>query len=129
MNCVIGARAGFAGEQRDHVSSTPQASGVTRPRPVTTTLRIAEATALTLSALRFVDVFDGVADGHDGFRRVVGDFDAEFFFERHDQLDRVEAVGAQIFDEGRVVGDLVGIDIQMLDDDLLHALGGIAHWS
>ena len=80
-----------------------------------------------LRPLALVDVLDGVADGDDGFRRVVGDFDAEFLFERHDQLDGVEAVGAQIFDEGRVVGDLVGIDIQMLDDDLLHALGSIAH--
>ena len=60
-------------------------------------------------------------------RGVVGNLDAEFFFERHDQLDGVEAVRAEIFDEGRVVGDLVGIHVQMLDDDLLHALGSIAH--
>ena len=59
--------------------------------------------------------------------RVIRNFDAEFFFKRHHQLDRVEAVGAQIFDEGRGIRDLVGIDIEMFDDDLLHALGSIAH--
>ena len=79
------------------------------------------------AACGLVDVLDGVADGDDGLRRVVGNFDAEFLFERHDQLDGVEAVGAQIFDEGRGVGDLVGIHIQVLDDDLLHAFGRIAH--
>ncbi len=34
--------ADFPASRRDHVSSAPQASGVTRPIPVTTTLRILE---------------------------------------------------------------------------------------
>jgi len=77
--------------------------------------------------VRLVDVFDGVADGDDGLGRVVGNFDAEFLFERHHQLDRVQAVGAEIFNERRGVGDLVRIHVEMLDDDLLHAFGSIAH--
>src|SRR6185437_3943365 len=97
------------------LSSTPLASGVTKPRPVTTTRRMGIE-----SGVGFVDILDRVADGHDGLRRVVRDLDAEFLLKRHYQLDGVETVGAQILNERRSVRDLVGIDVQMLDDDLLH---------
>src|SRR6185312_14329945 len=122
LNLVIGLAPDFPARRADQLSSTPHASGVTKPSPVTTTRRIGRK-----SGVGFVDILDRVADRHDGFRRVVGNLDAEFFFERHDQLDGVEAVGAQVFNEGRIFGDLVGIDIQMLDDDLLHAFRSIAH--
>ena len=46
---------------------------------------------------------------------------------RHHQFDRVEAVRTQIVDKAGVVGDLRIIDTEVLDDNLLHALGGIAH--
>ena len=82
---------------------------------------------MVLGGVRLVDIFDRVTDGDDGFCCVIGNLNAEFLFERHDQFDGIEAVGAQIFDEGRIVRDLVGVDIQMFDNDLLHALGGIAH--
>src|ERR1700730_1718535 len=127
-NLVMALAPDCPASRRDQVSSTPQASGVTRPRPVTTTLRIGFKTLYAASVgVRFVDIFDGVTDGDDGFGRVIGDFDAKFLFERHHQLDRVEAVSAQIFNEGRSVRDLLGIDIEMFDDDLFHALGSIAH--
>ena len=45
------------------------------------------------------------------------------------EFDGVEAVRAQIFDERGTLGHLVGIHVQVLDDDLLNALGNIAHWS
>jgi|GEM_PF-6390445 len=61
------------------------------------------------------------------FRRVVGDFDTEFFFERHDQLDDVERIGTQIIDEAGVFGDLVRLDAEVFDNDLLNAVCGIAH--
>ena len=67
------------------------------------------------------------ADGLDGFGGVIGDLDAELFFESHDQFDRVEAVSAQIVDEGRVFHDLVFFNAEMLDNDLLHAVCDIAH--
>ena len=73
--------------------------------------------------------FDGVLHGEDLFGGIVGNFAAEFFLERHHQLDRVEAVGAQIVDEAGIVGDLGLVDAQMLDDDLLYPLGDIAHHS
>jgi len=44
-----------------------------------------------------------------------------------DQLDNVEAVGTEIVDEACVLVDLVGLDPEVLDNDLLHAVGGIAH--
>src|SRR6185437_7923678 len=113
--------------RRAHVSSTPQASGVTSPNPVTTTRRMGEAVAR--SGLRFFDELHRVADSDDGFGGVVGDFDTEFFFERHHEFDGIEAVCTQVFNQGRALGDLVVIDIQMLDDDLLHAFRSIAHCS
>ncbi len=36
----------------------------------------------------------GVTHGDDGLGGVIGNLDVEFFLEGHDQIDRVEAVGA-----------------------------------
>src|SRR6185436_3299666 len=127
LNFVIGLAPDWPANRRDQVSSTPQASGVTRPRPVTTTLRMGFKTCAGSGGVCFVDILDGVSHRHNGLGRVVGNFNTEFLFERHHQFNGIEAVGAQIFDEGCGVRDLVGVDIQMLDDDLLHALGSIAH--
>jgi hypothetical protein len=76
---------------------------------------------------RLLEELDRVADGDDRLGRVVRNLDAELFLESHHQLDRVEAVGAQVVDEIRAFDDLVGIHAEMLDHDLLHALGDIAH--
>jgi hypothetical protein len=75
-----------------------------------------------------VDVARRVAHGGDLLRRViVGDLDPEFLLEGHDQFDDVQAVGAQVVDEIGVLRHLLGLDAEMLDDDLLHALGSIGH--
>src|SRR3546814_4849398 len=95
------------------------AGAASPPRPATPDRAI-------LALVRF-DIVDRVLDGGDLFRRIVGDFDAEFFFERHHQFDDVEAVGAQIVDEARFLGNLVGFDAQMFDDDLFNLFGRIAH--
>jgi len=71
--------------------------------------------------------FDGVAHRHDRLGRVIGNFDAEFFLESHDELDRVERIGTEVVDEIGIVHDLVGIHAEMLHDDLLHTLGDITH--
>src|SRR4029079_4688574 len=68
-----------------------------------------------------------VANGQDGFRCVIGNLAAELLFEGHHEFDRVEAVGAEIIDETRAFGDLVGLDAQMLHDNLLHPLADITH--
>eukprot|EP01037_Dinobryon_pediforme_P003719 gene3719-3766_t len=67
------------------------------------------------------------SSGGDLFRRIVGDLDTKLFFEGHHQLDDVERVGAKIVDEAGFFGDLVGLDAKVLDNDLLNAVGGIAH--
>src|SRR5690349_4638909 len=75
-----------------------------------------------------VDVFDGVADGPDALRILVGDLGPELLFEAHDQLDQVERVRVQVVDEGRLGLDLFLVDAELLDDDLLEAVVGAGHW-
>src|SRR5208282_6395863 len=139
---------------RCHVCSTPHASGVTMPRPVTTTRLIIGAPGRRfgrcrlgnarrcgvrppvmayehhawercatgqrqVSAFRVLfEELDGVAHGENGFGGVVGNLATKFLLEGHDELDRVEAVGAEIIDETGVFGYLVGLDAEMLHDDL-----------
>src|SRR5215210_7757806 len=120
---------------RFQVVSTPQPSGVSMPRPVTTTrlilnsaiaacagavapstgrqpglLHIVNQRGSTRSSTLgvFLEVFDRVADGQDGFSRIVRNFAAELFLERHHEFDGVEAVRAKIVDEACVLGHLVG---------------------
>ena len=80
------------------------------------------------SALVRLDILDRVAHGGDLLGGVVRNFDSELFLERHDQLDEVEAVGAQVVDEAGLLGDLLLLDAEMLDDNLLHAIRGLAHF-
>jgi hypothetical protein len=77
--------------------------------------------------LLFGDKFDGVADRLNRLGGVVRNFDVEFFFEGHYELDDVEAVRAKIVDEARLRLDFGRIDVEMLDDDLLNALSKIRH--
>ncbi len=46
---------------------------------------------------------DCVANRHELRRHMVRDVDVEFLFKRHDDLDDVEAVGSQVFDQFGVV--------------------------
>src|SRR5712672_1722750 len=96
---------------RFQVGWTPQPSGDTMPRPVTTTRLISKTPALYVrgpqqeaggprsrpvrlhqhragsSAFRVLfKELGGVADGQNRLRRIVGNLAAEFFFERHHQL-------------------------------------------
>src|SRR5213078_3190799 len=69
-----------------------------------------------------LDVLDRVADRHDLLGVLVRNLDVEMLLESHDELNRVERVSAQVFDELRVRGDLVFLHSELLDDDLLHLL-------
>src|SRR3954468_17785747 len=175
--------------RRDQLVSTPQPSGVTTPRPVTTTRLIilartsslavacsaqtarhryrtrplarrahlipqlegitpsasapprvsggpqalgrqppARQTATLASALGVLfEKLHCVADGQNGFRRVVRNLTAKLFFEGHHELDRVETVRPEIVDEACTFDHLVGLDTQVLHDDLLHPLADITH--
>ena len=66
-----------------------------------------------------VDIGDRVVDSRDLLSGIVRNLDPELFLERHDQLDDVEAVGAQVVDKARIFRHLVGFDPEVLDDDLL----------
>ncbi len=65
----------------------------------------------------FLDVFDHVSDALELLSILVGNFDSEFFFESHDELDGIERVGTEVFDEGCAGGDLLGCDAELLDND------------
>ena len=81
----------------------------------------------TRLGVALVDVFDGVADGADALRVLVGDLGPELFLEAHDQLDQVERVGVQVVDERRLGLDVLFIDAELLDDDFLESIVGAGH--
>ncbi|OLB68405.1 MAG: hypothetical protein AUI09_00525 [Gemmatimonadetes bacterium 13_2_20CM_2_66_5] len=66
-------------------------------------------------------------DGAELLRLFVRDVDVEFLLERHDQLDGIEAVGAEIFHETRVVRELIAFDTELLDDDVFDLLFELLH--
>src|SRR6185437_7122835 len=66
------------------------------------------------------NVVDGVLDGADLLRVLVGDFDLEGFLERHHQFDGVQRVGAKVVHEGGARGHFALIHSQLFDNDLLH---------
>src|SRR5580704_9448593 len=78
-----------------HADWTVLPTGDTTPRPVTTTRRLLtrfpSALPVQFSGLAatLVDVVDRLVDGSDLFGVLVGNFDFEFLFQSHDQLDRV----------------------------------------
>src|SRR5262245_53106147 len=57
-----------------------------------------------------LEIFDGVTDGEDGLRGIVGNFATELFLEGHDELDGVEAVRPEVVYEACCLSDLVGLD-------------------
>src|SRR6266542_3283953 len=104
-------------------SSAVLPRGVTAPTPVITTRRLSMAIdGINGPLLILLDIADRVTHRGDLLRVLVGDLEVELLLEGHDQLDRVERIGAQILDELRVGVDLVLFDPELLDDDLLHPL-------
>src|SRR4051794_28987452 len=85
-NFVIGAAPGVPASSAVQVDSTSVPTGVTSPRPVTTTRR-----AKLLPDL-LVEVIHGVADGAQLLGVLVRDVDVELLLERHHELHRVQAV-------------------------------------
>src|SRR5579864_1382366 len=132
---------------RFQVGSMPQPSGDTMPRPVTTTRLISSTPAqdlrpkarsrwtartrpvrlrqrrLRASAFRVLfEKFCGVADGQNRLRGVIGNFATEFLFKCHHQFDGVEAVGAKVINEARVVDHLFWLNTKVFDHDFLNPL-------
>src|SRR6202035_3512230 len=81
------------------------------------------------SALRvLLEKLHGIADRENRFGGIVGNLAAEFLFECHHQLNRVETVRTEVVDKTGILGHLLGLDPQMLHDDLLHPIGNVTHW-
>src|SRR6202035_885656 len=129
---------------RFQVGSTPQPSGETMPRPVTTTRLIYSTPAqhsrpTTRSRwtarprpVRLRQHRAGTSAFRvlfEKFRRVIGNFTTKFFFKGHHQFDSVEAVGTEVVNEARVVDNLFGFDTKVFDHDLLNSLANLTHRS
>jgi len=68
----------------------------------------------------------GVAHGGEAGRLTIGDFDAEPFLAGHDDLDHVEAVGAQVLEPG-VVAKLRSVDAEMKSEDFPDLRTDVTH--
>src|SRR6266850_4856438 len=120
---VIGPAPDCPAMRAAQVLATSFPTGVTSPIPVTATRRV------TLFALPHLVVQVGHRrpDGAELLRLFVRDIDVEFLLEGHNELDRVEAVGAQVFHEARVVGELVALHAQLLNNDVFDLLFELLH--
>ena len=72
--------------------------------------------------------FNRVPNSANGFGRAVGDFATKFLFKRHNELDRVKAISAEI-DEVGVVRNLVRLYVQMLRDDFFDSRAHVGRFS
>ena len=70
---------------------------------------------------------NGVLNRLDFLSGVVGNFAAEFLFERHDQFDGIQAVSTQIVDETGIVRHLCLVYAKVLDNDFLYPVRNVAH--
>src|SRR5690349_8446877 len=79
------------------------------------------------------DVVDRLTDGRDLLGILVGDLEPELVLELHDQLDQVEGVGIQVALERRVIGHLLLVHAELLDENAADALERLLtvdrHWS
>src|SRR5262245_854790 len=100
------------------------------PSPVTTTLR--RCTAMDSVPPRSglgvrLHVVDGLLDRGDLLGVLVRDRGLELLLERHDELDGVQRVGAEVVDKGRLVLDFGLVDAELLCDDFPDALFDVFH--
>src|SRR5688500_15353159 len=109
-----------------HVSRVPRPSADTSPMPVMTT-RLFNAAPfqglglkLLLALAVGLDVLDGFLHAGDLLGVLVRNLDPELLFERHDELHRVERVGAEVIDERRIRRHFFLVDTELLHDDALH---------
>src|SRR3954468_17005924 len=115
------------------LSSVPIPSDDTRPMPVTTTRRLltmllcgsslGRPGSLLLRLGVGFDVLDRFFHARDLLGVLVGNFNPEFLFESHHELDRVERVGPEVVDERCVRRHLFFVHPKLLDDDALDFVG------
>jgi len=68
------------------------------------------------------DVIDDVFYSLNLFRFVIGDFDVEFFFKRHNELYDIKAVSTQVFDEFRIFFHFISAHAQLLYYNLFNVI-------
>src|SRR5438132_936691 len=135
-NCVVSNReiseTPLRPSQRPfHVSSVPVPSAVTNPTPVTTTLlfcklkplhtRLSPPLHLGFRKVTF-DIVDGVLHCRDLFSVFIGNLHSESLFERHDQLDGIQGIRAEVVDKRSGRRHFGLVDTQLLDDNLFHLI-------
>ena len=74
-----------------------------------------------------MQVLQCVADRPQLLGLFVRNVDVELFLERHDQLDGIEAVRAEVLHEAGVLVQLVALNAEFLDDDVLDLLFELVH--
>src|SRR5579872_5511557 len=149
-NCVTRPTPLLPASRLRHTSSVPIPHPQTKPTPVTTTRRFKGKTSpVRISACRrgkhaalpygrqeaellaclgvLLDVFDGILHRGNLFGVLIGDFDAESFFEGHHELDRIERIGAEIVHERSGGCHFAFIHTELLDNNLLHAFFNAGH--
>jgi len=127
-NAVMGPMPHRAASNACQDSSVLRPRGVSKPTPVTTTLRDnpillggKPPRRLLFGGLVF-DVVDGVLDGDDFFGVFVGDFELESLLKGHHKFHDIKRIGAQVVHEGGVQVHLAFIHAKLLDNNLLHLL-------
>src|SRR5580765_6575864 len=121
-----------------HVVATSLPTGVIAPIPVTTTRRFIDPSSrpslgmLRSGSLRarhlLVQVADRIADRAELLGIFIRDVDVELLLELHDQLDDIEAVGAEVLDEAGLVGELLALHPELLLDNVTDLLSVVGHW-
>src|SRR5688572_28196158 len=102
-------------------ASVPIPTEEIRPTPVMTTRRVKSRPVLLLLGVRF-DVAHRVLDARDLLGILVGDLDAEFLFERHDQFNGIEGIGPQVVHERRIGRHFVFVHAELFHDDFLYLI-------
>src|SRR5262249_51893941 len=67
---------------------------------------VSQVGAVSRNSTMGLNKIDGILDCHDLFRRIIRDLAPELLLERHHQLNRIQAVGAQIVNKTGVFGHL-----------------------
>src|SRR5579875_251864 len=106
-------------------ASLPVPIGLTTPSPVTAT-RPGPALLRRRLGVAF-NVLHGLADRGDLLRILVRDLQVELLLQRHDELDHVERVGAEILHELGLRRHLARLHAQLLHDDRLDPIEHRCH--
>ncbi len=74
-----------------------------------------------------VDIVDRELNSGDLLGFLVGNLGLEFLFQRHDKLNGIQRIGAQIVDEGRAQLDIIFLDAQLLNNNFPNAVFYTTH--